>query len=832
MNRDRKENQDRVDQQAPWAPPGNRASVDRGVTGERWEVLAPKAEMESLVPQETPAPPDPPAPLDQMHPQDSAEDPWVPWAHVVPLVPPELLVHKVSKATLESLENPVQLAPLVPVAPRDPLANLEMMVKLANLAKQGRGGPQGLRELEASPEHLAFLGSKDTEVTQVWMVQRERVELQALRVRQVHQVRTVLRDPWAHAGCPGREADPDPLELLVLVEMMVCLALLVRLVPLALQALPDSPGLQVQRVKLVPPAFGGQKEHRGPGERRALRDLPAPLVLLETLVLMASLELKEPLVLLVLQVPLVSLVPGAPLDLRELQDPSDPRVCRGTLVSQDSRERLDPKESMDLQGPREPQVQRERRGRGARGASRALQGPSAPPGRGVLLVTVVSQVKMDWLVQRVPPVSVGLQVSEDPKVQTETRDAQESRGCREPGVLLVALVMLVLKAKLALLVLLVQTVAPGRPDPWGPADSLAVCLERTEKPDLPALLALPDPLEREESRASRARPGSRVCPDLLAPQVRQENPEIRVPLERLVQLAQQDPEVSEASQERGADPGPRGCRGLGVCLGLQELMGPRGPLVLQGVLELRVPLACRECLGREAPLASQDPRVTEVTTESKDLKELLAKMAQEVKLVRLVSQVLLVLVGLLVTVGSQDPLGPQALLVPLVLTDSRGAPQELPGHRARLAFLDPKVLAVPWVRLVSPDSLVLRAELGLQAPMVTPGLLALLALQVKTGLRVSVATRVLQAGRETLGCGGRLDYLERRESPARTAHLVLKAPQVLRVWLDSVVLWDCLDSVVRGVSLAFLDPLVNRVSKALLVQVGTGAPQALWDPRV
>lgn len=45
---------------------------------------------------------------------------------------------------------------------------------------------------------------------------------------------------------------------------------------------------------------------------------------------------------------------------------------------------------------------------------------------------------------------------------------------------------------------------------------------------------------------------------------------------------------------------------------------------------LRDLLVCRECLVREEHLVSLDQRVTEVTVERRDLRELLAKMVQEV----------------------------------------------------------------------------------------------------------------------------------------------------------------------------------------------------------
>lgn len=48
------------------------------------------------------------------------------------------------------------------------------------------------------------------------------------------------------------------------------------------------------------------------------------------------------------------------------------------------------------------------------------------------------------------------------------------------------------------------------------------------------------------------------------------------------------------------------------------------------LLVLRVLLDCRVCLVREEHLVSLDLRVIEVTVERRDLRELLAKMVQEV----------------------------------------------------------------------------------------------------------------------------------------------------------------------------------------------------------
>lgn len=63
-----------------------------------------------------------------------------------------------------------------------------------------------------------------------------------------------------------------------------------------------------------------------------------------------------------------------------------------------------------------------------------------------------------------------------------------------------------------------------------------------------------------------------------------------------------------------------------VCLGPPEPTDPRDRLDPQVVLEPRDPPVCRVCLEREGLAASLDPRETEVTTERRDPRVLLAKM--------------------------------------------------------------------------------------------------------------------------------------------------------------------------------------------------------------
>ncbi|KAG5838991.1 hypothetical protein ANANG_G00229620 [Anguilla anguilla] len=394
------------------------------------------------------------------------------WVPVVHLAPAEHLVHKVSKATPGRPENLAQLAPSAPAAHPDPLEKQEMMVKLESQVKAESEDHLGLRVHAVSPGHPDFLGSRDTGATQVWMDRRESLELQELRVRQVLPVRTAPPDQWVHEVCLVREVVLEPQEPLVLVEMMVWLALLVLPDLLDLLGLLVSQVLQVLRVRQVPQELVGLKVHKDPEESLEPLDPQAQPVLVVTLVLMAFLDPKDLRAVLVLQVLLVSPVPGAPLDLREPQALWGPKDSRVTPVSQGSKVKLDPKESLALQVPWEPQGQRERRGSEEPEESLALPGRTDLPARGALPVTVVSQVRMGWLVLRVPLVSEGLQVLEDPREPTETQVVLGSQACQVLGVLLVALVTLVLKAKLVLLALLVRMAAPDHLVPREPAGSL------------------------------------------------------------------------------------------------------------------------------------------------------------------------------------------------------------------------------------------------------------------------------------------------------------------------------------------------------------------------
>lgn len=143
----------------------------------------------------------------------------------------DLLAHKVSKVTQEKLESPDNLVRWVPAAPRDPLENLEMMVKLEKLVNLETVDLLDLRGLEDSPELQVCPESRDTEVIQVSTVPRESPELSVLRERLVLLERVELLDLWAPEVCLEREVVLDPVESLVLVEMMACP------VPLVLQVL-------------------------------------------------------------------------------------------------------------------------------------------------------------------------------------------------------------------------------------------------------------------------------------------------------------------------------------------------------------------------------------------------------------------------------------------------------------------------------------------------------------------------------------------------------------------------------------------------------------------
>ncbi|CAL8250632.1 unnamed protein product [Arctogadus glacialis] len=607
---------------------------------------------------------------------------------------------------------------------------------------------------------------------------------------------------------------------------------------------------------------------RGPAVRLAPQDPPDQLEPLATLVLMVFPGAKDLLAVLVLPEHQVSPDPVAPPDLRERQDPSGPRASLETPVSRDSRERLDPKESSAPWDPKVAQDLQEKRASEEPEESPALPDHSDPPEREEHLVTVVSQVKMVLLALRGlqgTAVCLGLQ---GPREAPGTPVAPESLVFPAPGVLLAVLVMLVPKAKLALLVPLVRTVAPAHPDPWGPEDSLeswgsqdprelTVCLEKMERLEHLDPTALLDLLEREESKDSPDPPVSRVFPDLQAPQESQANLASRVLMERPEFLGLLDPEASVVSLERGVVLDPRVFRDPADFLVPPELMDPREPSGQLVLSEARDPPACRECPEREEQGASPVPRETEVTMERRDLRDLLARMVQGVKPDPLDHPVLVVHVALLVTAErlalqallvSPDPLAQMVSLVSRerwVRVDRRERPVPLaprgplepPDLMALPVCLDLKehvVLRERPVLLVSPAP---QDELDLLAPTVTLELPAPLVLPVKTVPRVFVGTVAPQDGRETLGSEEPLAPRERRESLARTELLVPMGLSDPRVLLEAVVSLVCRVSVEREASLdclgllESLGPLESLAERVTLEPTDPLAETDLWESR-
>lgn len=314
------------------------------------------------------------------------------------------------------------------------LENPEMTVKLENLVKLATVDLQGLRGLVDSLELLVFLASKDTEVIQVLMVQRERRVLLEQRERLVLLVKVVPLDQWALVVCPVRGDVLDPVELLVHEEMMVCQALLVLQVLLVLPELQAFPVVLVQREKPVPLALVGLRVLRDLVESLVLLDHLGHLVLLATLVLMVLMERKDQLVLLVSLVPLVSLDlvdllgPRVPLGLLDQKEPQE------TQVSPGSRVKLGPKEKLDQPAHREHMAHREKRASVDLEVSLVLLGHLDHLERGEPQVTVVSLVRMDCQVPRAPPVSEDPQVPADLRVPAVTLDALENPAFLAPEV--------------------------------------------------------------------------------------------------------------------------------------------------------------------------------------------------------------------------------------------------------------------------------------------------------------------------------------------------------------------------------------------------------------
>lgn len=152
-------------------------------------------------------------------------------------------------------------------------------------------------------------------------------------------------------------------------------------------------------------------------------------------------------------------------------------------------------------------------------------------------------------------------------------------------------------------------------------------MERLARVDLPDLLDL---LVREASKVNPDLQVSRVFPDLQAHLEREASLASPVFLERVELLVPSDPEENVDSLVREAVRDPRVFRDPVDFQGHQELMDQRELLDQPVPRAARDPQACRACPERGERVASPDPRVTEVTMERKDWKDLLAKMEQEV----------------------------------------------------------------------------------------------------------------------------------------------------------------------------------------------------------
>lgn len=320
------------------------------------------------------------------------------------------------------------------MAPLDLLENLEMTVKLENLVNPATVDLLGLRAPEDFPELLVFLASKDTEVIQVLMDQRERLEPLEQKERLVLLVRVEPLDQWALGVCPVREDVLDPVEFPVPVEMMVCLAHLVLLVLLVLLELLASLVVLVQRVKLAPLALVGPKVLRDLVESLVPLDHLGHLVLLATLALMVFLELKDQLVLLVSLVPLVSQDLVDLLGLREPLGLLDQREPQETQESPGLKVKLGQKEKLDQVAYRELTAHREKRASVDPEVSPGLLGHLDLLERGEPQETVVSPVRMDCQVRRAPPVNEDPQVPVDLRVLVVTLDALENPAFLVPEV--------------------------------------------------------------------------------------------------------------------------------------------------------------------------------------------------------------------------------------------------------------------------------------------------------------------------------------------------------------------------------------------------------------
>lgn len=276
----------------------------------------------------------------------------------------------------------------------DLVENLEMTVKPENLENLVTVDLLDLRVHEDSPEPRVCLASRVTEVTQVLTEPRERLEQWVQRESRVLPERTALLDPWALEVFPVREDVLDPVELLELVEMTVCPALLALLDPSVHLELLDSLALLAQREKLVQLVPVDLKVLRDPAESLALLDHLDHPGLLETLVLMVFLAPKDQLALPALLVLLVSLGPVDLPGLRAQPDLLDRREHPETQEFQGLKEKLDLKEKSDQQVFRDNLVLRVRKAREAPGVSPVQLDLSDHQEREELPVTAVSPVKM------------------------------------------------------------------------------------------------------------------------------------------------------------------------------------------------------------------------------------------------------------------------------------------------------------------------------------------------------------------------------------------------------------------------------------------------------
>ncbi|XP_013925369.1 PREDICTED: uncharacterized protein LOC106551746 [Thamnophis sirtalis] len=535
-------------------------------------------------------------------------------------------------------------------------------------------------------------------------------------------------------------ASANSVQCWVLVAFQVKEDVLAHLVLLDLLALLVDQGfqeLQGQRVKLVPLALVALRVPK------ALEVNLDPLVLRDLQDLQATLEVTGSLVpkdqpeVLALLVLLVSLAHVGHLGHKVQQDLWAPKVRRESPELQASKVNKAPRVNLALGDHKEPLGQPAKKGREEDVVNQELQDQLDHLERGVLP-------------ENVAPLALG-----DSKVPLEILEGLENLACLAPGsnmlsqfcgihnsqsfqitfyvhkspflndldsenlyrfkfvdlphfqcqvVSLVALGMLVLKAKLAHLVFrvkmdglahLVLKVLVVSLVSWvsqAPKVLMVKAVKLARKGYLVLLdyevflakmaysvvVVVSDDdddicrglLEREVNKVPLDHLDSKDFQDPQALQVKVEKQVTKVFLEKLVLLVLLVPEVNVASQENADLQVPK----VWVVLeGFPEplvLMDPRVQLALLGLLEPKAPQACRECLVREELEVFLDQRETGVMLVRKAQKVLLAKMAAEVNQVLLAQVELLVLGVPLVSVEKPDPLAPLGLLVPLVLMAS------------------------------------------------------------------------------------------------------------------------------------------------------------------